>query len=142
MGTSPDGPGGRHRLLVVDDEVYNVDLVRRTFQRTSLVFAAVDRGEAEAVLAAEPIDLALLDYRLESPPGAPALHGCGLDLARLVRARQPAAGIVMVTGFTDEPALTEALAAGVIDELVGKPWAPVELRRRVEDVLARRRTSP
>ncbi|HVV84534.1 MAG TPA: response regulator [Kofleriaceae bacterium] len=132
--TSP--PARRHRLLVVDDEAYNVDLIRRTFHRTSLVFPAANRGEAEAVLAAEPIDLALVDYRLAGAPGG--LAGSGLDLAQIVRARRPAAAIVMVTGFADEPSLIEALERGVIDELVAKPWQPAELRRRVEALLARR----
>lgn len=134
-------PIHRHRLLVVDDEAYNVDLVRRTFQRTSFVFPAGDRAEAEAVLAQEAIDVALLDCRLDGNVGARAVCS-GLDVARVVRARRPQAGIVMVTGFVDEPALAEALAAGVIDELVAKPWQPADLRRRVEDVLARRRASP
>ena len=128
----PLPPHQRHRLLVVDDEAYNVDLIRRTFHRTSVVLPAGGRAEAESVLAAEPIDLALLDYRLDGAGG-------GLELAKLVRARRPAAGIVMVTGFADEPALQAALEGGVIDELVAKPWAPGELRRRVDDVLARRR---
>jgi CheY-like chemotaxis protein len=135
--TSP--PARRHRLLVVDDEVYNVDLICRTFQRTSVVFPAGDRAEAEAVLAREPIDLALVDYRLDAPADRAARAGGGLELARMIRARQPEAGIVMVTGFAEEPALQAALASGLIDELVGKPWAPTELRRRVEDLLARRR---
>ena len=130
-------PPARHRLLVVDDEAYNVDLVRRTFHRTCHVFTAADRAAAEAVLAAEPIDVAVIDYRLATGPGGSG--ATGLELAGLVRARRPAAAIVVVTGYADEPPLIEALAAGLIDELVAKPWAPAELRRKVDDLLARSR---
>ena len=110
-------PERRNRLLVVDDEVYNVDLIRRTFHRTSHVFTAADRAAAEEVLAAEPIDVAVIDYRLDGARAAAS----GLELARVVRARRPTAVIVMMTGYADEPALQAALAAGDIDELVAKP---------------------
>ena len=134
--TSP--PVRRHRLLVVDDEAYNVDLIRRTFHRTSLVFPAADLAQAEAVLEAEPIDLVLVDYQLVSRPGGRVGDASGLDLARIVRARRPGTPIVMVTGYADLPAMAEALALGVIDELVAKPWSPAELRALVAIVLARR----
>ncbi len=131
--TSP--PTRRHRLLVLDDEAYNVDLVRRTFHRISTVFTAADLPGAEAILATEPIDLVLADYRL----GGAHRDRSGLDAARLIRARRPEAAIVIVTGFADEPALVEALEQGAIDALVAKPWQPGDLRRRVETLLARAR---
>ena len=144
--TSP--PIRRHRLLVVDDEPYNVDLVRRTFRRTSTVFAAADLGAACAVLTAEAIDLVVVDYQLGAVVGG--LHACaadgtpltgsnGLDLARAVRAQRPAAVIVMVTGYAEDPALLAALRAGELDELIAKPWTPSALRQRVEALLARPR---
>ncbi len=131
--TSP--PTRRHRLLVLDDEAYNVDLVRRTFHRTSTVFTAADLAGAEAILATEPIDLVLADYRLGGAHG----DRTGLDAARLIRTRRPEAAIVIVTGFADEPALLAALEQGRIDALVAKPWQPGDLRRRVEMLLARAR---
>ena len=133
--TRTDPPLRRHRLLVVDDEPYNVDLVRRTFHRTSTVFSAADLGAACAVLASEPIDLVVVDYQLGAQPGGTS----GLDLVRAVRAQRPSAVVVMVTGYADDPALHAALRAGEIDELIAKPWTPVDLRRRVEALLARRR---
>ncbi len=135
MPRKTEPPLGRHRLLVVDDEPYNVDLVRRTFHRTSTVFSAADLTTACAVLAAEPIELVLVDYRLGAQPGGTS----GLDVARAVRAQRPAAVVVMVTGYADDPALRAALRAGELDELIGKPWTPVELRRRVDALLSRKR---
>lgn len=132
--TGPPPP--RHRLLVVDDEAYNVELVTRTFHRTATVLPAADRAQAEAVLAAGPIDLALIDYRLDGSRAG--VGASGLDLALVVRARWPGAAIAIITGFADDPALVEALTAGVIDALIAKPWAPVELRREVEALLAGR----
>ena len=134
--TSP--PIRRHRLLVVDDEPYNVDLVRRTFHRTSTVFAAADLGAACAVLTAEAIDLVVVDYQLGAD-GTPLTGSNGLDLARAVRAQRPAAVIVMVTGYAEDPALLAALRAGELDELIAKPWTPSALRQRVEALLARPR---
>lgn len=138
MATKTDPPVRRHRLLVVDDEPYNVDLVRRTFHRTATVFPAADLAEACPVLTAEPIDLVVVDYQLGAHAGG--LPGSGLDLARAARAQRPSAVIVMVTGYADDPALQAALQSGDIDELIAKPWNPSELRHRVEALLARKKS--
>lgn len=116
-------PVARPRLLVVDDEEYNLDLVRRTFHRTATVRTAATAAAALSLLAAETFDAAMIDHRLAD--------GTGLELARTLRARWPALRLVIVTGYPDEPVLLAGRAAGLIDDLLGKPWNPADLRARV-----------
>ena len=111
------------RILVVDDELYNRDLMVRTFARVGEVVAAGNVAEAVAVLERWTADVLVTDLSLGTPDG--------LALARLVRERWPAMRIVVVTGFDDDPALLAARAAGTVDDVVAKPWSPAALRLRV-----------
>jgi CheY-like chemotaxis protein len=111
------------RILVVDDELYNRDLMVRTFARSSEVVAAAGAVEATAVLERWTADVLVTDLSLGEPDG--------VALARAVRARWPAMRIVVVTGFDDDPALIAARADGTVDDIVGKPWSPAALRTRV-----------
>jgi ATP-dependent Lon protease len=117
------------RILVVDDEVYNRDLMVRTFARSGEVMAAGDAVEAAAVLDRWPADVLVTDFMLGAVDG--------VELARRVRARWPATRIVVVTGFEHDPALLAAQADGVVDDVVPKPWAPSALRVRVLALVTR-----
>ncbi len=114
----------RRRLLIVDDEAYNRDLLERTFARVADVVVAT--GVADALAACEAgagFDVVITDQRL--------VGGRGTELAAQVRARWPATRIVIITGFAEDVELLRARAAGVVDDVVGKPWAPATLRTRV-----------
>jgi len=113
----------RPRLLIVDDEAYNRDLLERTFVRLAQVVVAVDAPAALAACEAAAFDVVVTDQRL--------VGGRGTELAAQIRARWPATRIVVITGYTDDDELIAAHAAGVVDDVIGKPWAPVALRARV-----------
>lgn len=115
----------RARLLVVDDEPYNRDLLERVFARQADVVTAADADDALAALTAADGAFAAVvtDQRLA--------RGRGTQLAAAIRTRWPAIRIVVITGYTDDPDLLAARAAGTIDDLVAKPWLPPTLRARV-----------
>ncbi|MBZ0232855.1 MAG: response regulator [Deltaproteobacteria bacterium] len=118
------------RILVVDDELYNRDLMVRTFARAGEVVAAADAGEATALLERWSVDVLVTDMALGRSPS-------GVELAREVRRRWPAVRIVVVTGFDDEPALQQARGEGLVDDVVPKPWQPSALRERVLALVVR-----
>jgi CheY-like chemotaxis protein len=118
------------RIVVVDDELYNRDLMVRTFARGSEVVAAADAAEATALLERWAVDVLVTDMALGRSPN-------GVELARDVRARWPSVRIVVVTGFDDEPALQQARAEGIVDDIVPKPWQPAALRERVLSLVVR-----
>jgi CheY-like chemotaxis protein len=117
------------RILVVDDELYNRELMVRTFARGSEVVAAGDALEAAAVLERWAADVLVTDFLLGTVDG--------VELARRVRARWPAMRIVVVTGFDGDPELVAAHADGTVDDVVAKPWAPSALRTRVLALVVR-----
>lgn len=118
------------RIVVVDDELYNRDLMVRTFARAGEVVAAADAVEATAVLERWACDVLVTDMAL-------GRSATGVELARGVRARWPRVRIVVVTGFDDEPALVRARAEGLVDDIVPKPWQPAALRQRVLSLVVR-----
>ena len=118
------------RIVVVDDELYNRDLMVRTFARSGEVVAAADGAEATALLERWAVDVLVTDVALGRSPN-------GVELARDVRARWPSVRIVVVTGFDDEPALLQARAEGIVDDIVPKPWQPAALRERVLSLVVR-----
>jgi CheY-like chemotaxis protein len=119
----------RVRLLVVDDELYNRDLMMRTFARDCDVVAAAGVADALDVLARSPIDAVLTDQAL--------VGELGTELAREVRARWPAVRVVVVTGFDGDSALSDAVRGGFVDEIVAKPWKPAALRAKVLALVGR-----
>ncbi|MDB5295854.1 MAG: multi-sensor hybrid histidine kinase, partial [Phycisphaerales bacterium] len=115
-----------HRILLLDDDEGLLALCRRTLTRAGhAVVAAGTPAEAEALLSAEAdghakrVSLIVMDYQLGGPV-------TGLDFFRALAARGLAPPAVLVTGFSDEGRVLEALRAGVRDVV-----------RKTEDFLER-----
>ena len=107
--------GPRRRVLVVDDEPVNRDLLRTLLQPLGFLVEEIDDGAAAiARVAAQPPALVLMDLRLKSLDG--------LEATRRIRAL-PAGAMVRIVAvsasvFPDDRA--QALAAGC-DEFAEKP---------------------
>ncbi len=97
-------------ILILDDDEGILQLARRLLERVGhRVTTASNAAEAERVMrAAERPDLLVLDYRL----GAAAT---GLDFFRQMRGEGSTVPAILVTGFTDEGKIIEALRAGIAD---------------------------
>jgi signal transduction histidine kinase len=99
----------RSRVLIVEDDPGIAWLERRALERSGYDAAtAATPEEAAAQLAASPCDLAILDYRLATPV-------TGLDLYRCLQKDWPDLPAILVTGFSDEGKVIEALRAGIRD---------------------------
>ena len=112
------------RVLVVDDQPVNLRLAEAALAPGGHdVLLAGDPADALAQVAAEPVDLVLLDLRM---PGMD-----GYELCRRLRELPHMAHvpIVVVTGAEDANK-TQALMAGA-DDFVRKPFDTTELQARV-----------
>jgi class 3 adenylate cyclase/ActR/RegA family two-component response regulator len=121
------------RLLVVDDNELNRDLLaRRLKKRGYLVRVAEDGRRALDLLEREIFDLVLLDIMM---PGV-----SGLDVLRAVRARHSVAElpIVMATARDQGEDIVEALGLGAND-YVTKPLDFAVVLARVETQLSLKR---
>jgi CheY-like chemotaxis protein len=118
----------RPRVMVVDDEPLNVDLLKRTLQRQFEVVEATSAGEALAWLRGHGGDVAVILCDQLMPGQS------GTQLAAVVRRQWPAIRLVLVTGVDENDEVVAARRDGVVDEVVAKPWNAQALRTRLRQL--------
>jgi len=111
------------RLLVVDDEEINRDLLQRRLERRGFwVAGAKDGLEALKLIESQPFDLVLLDIML---PGID-----GLEVLRRIRMQEDSElPVVMVSAKDDSQGIVEALNIGANDYITKPVDFPVVLAR-------------
>lgn len=118
-------PSKKPRMLVVDDEPDNLDLLYRTFRRSFNVLRAEGGAQALEVLAQEgEVAVIISDQRMPEMKGTEFLSKTVPDFPDTVR--------IILTGFTDVEDLVEAINAGQVYRYITKPWDPDELKHVVE----------
>jgi CheY-like chemotaxis protein len=120
-----------HEVLVVDDEVVVLTVLREALRRGGYrVTTAASAEEAIDLMQRRRFDLVLTDKNL---PGA-----SGLDVLRAARTLSPSPAIVLITGYSSYDSALEALDIGAHD-YIEKPIHDVEdLRFRIRRALSRR----
>lgn len=138
-GLPPPPPGPARdalRVLIVDDDVVAIKMLRNALEAMPVQFHFATRGEEALKLAAQlHPDVILLDAQL---PGLDGFEVCRRLKADATLADTP---VIFVTR-ADDP-LTEALAldAGAVD-FIGKPYRPAVLKARVQRALHPPRSAP
>lgn len=113
------------KLLIVDDETYNLDLLYRTFRRDFRVFKAESAISALQVLDEEgEMGVIISDQRM------PEMNGTEF-LSKTVE-RFPDTIRILLTGYTDVEDLVEAINSGQVFKYITKPWNPEELKSIVQ----------
>jgi two-component system alkaline phosphatase synthesis response regulator PhoP len=116
------------RVLVVDDDVKTVELVKLYLNRDGYrVLTAYDGNDALSIARESHPDLIVLDLML---PGM-----SGLDVCRTLR-QESDVPIIMLTAMTTDDDRLTGLNLGA-DDYVTKPFSPRELAARVRAVLRR-----
>lgn len=118
------------KLLIADDEDGVRSLVRMTLESDSReILEARDAKEALAVAREHRPDLMFLDVMM---PGF-----SGFDVCKALKADPKTAGItiIMLTAQAQERDREDGLAAGA-DDYFTKPFSPVGLLTKVEEVFA------
>lgn len=123
----------RHRLLVVDDNAMNRDMLSRRLVRQGFDVDLAENGqEALECISARPFDLVLLDIMM------PVMNG--YDLLERLKA-DPAMchiPVIMITAVDDAESIARCIEMGAEDHLP-KPFNPAILRARVDAALAKKR---
>jgi CheY-like chemotaxis protein len=111
----------KQKILVVDDEQDNLDLLYRTFRRDFNVLKADSGINALQVLAAEgEVAVIISDQRMPQMKGTEFLSKTVPEFPDTVR--------IILTGLTDIEDLVEAINAGQVYKYITKPWDPGELK--------------
>ncbi len=116
------------KILVVDDEPDNLDLLYRTFYRAYKVLRADSAPQALEILAQEE-DVAVIisDQRMPQMSGT--------ELLSVAATQYPDAIRILLTGYTDVEDLVEAINSGQVFKYVTKPWEAEELKVIVNQAL-------
>ena len=117
-------PDTRPRLLLVDDEPANLQVLRQVLQEEYRLLFARDGHKALELARAEAPALILLDVMM------PELSG--LDVCRTLKSQDATAAIpvIFVTALADVQNETQGFEAGAVD-YISKPISPAIVRARV-----------
>jgi len=130
---SPAAEAAAARILVVDDEEGNRDLLRRRLERGGYGVITADSGEqALAIVAREPVDLILLDMLMPGLDGQAVLERVKSD------PRTRDLPVIMISALDSLQEIAKCIKTGAEDYLP-KPFDPIILRARIDSSLARKR---
>ncbi len=116
------------KILVVDDEPDNLDLLYRTFYRDYKVLRATSGPAGLELLAREAeISVIISDQRMPIMSGTEFLSLTATQYPDIIR--------IILTGYTDVEDLVEAINAGKVFKYVTKPWEAEELKAVVRQAL-------
>ncbi|HET6413458.1 MAG TPA: ATP-binding protein [Anaeromyxobacter sp.] len=102
-------------LLLVDDDEHVRRALRRVLRRARCrVLDAPEAQTALEILAREPVQVVVSDYRM---PGM-----SGVEFLRAVKERWPRIQRVLLTGQADSTAIEEAVNQSEIFRFIWKPW--------------------
>lgn len=119
------GNRSKLKLLVVDDEPDNLDLLYRTFRRDFQVYKADSAFSALETLEQQgEMAVIISDQRM------PEMNGTEF-LGKTVE-RFPDTIRILLTGYTDVEDLVEAINSGQVFKYITKPWQPDELKSVVQ----------
>lgn len=133
--SSPHSAGESLQILLVDDELATIQLVRKILQADGHeVHEAVDGEQAIELFERIQPDLVLLDIVIPKMDGLAVLSE--------IRRRDPIAGVIMVSALTSEQLAVRSMLAGA-DDYLSKPFKlktiRVNIRRVMDKVRLRQR---
>ncbi len=116
------------KILIVDDEPDNLDLLYRTFYRDYHVLRAADGAEALSILAQRnDITVIISDQRMPNMSGT--------ELLSLTAEQYPDIIRIILTGYTDVEDLVGAINTGKVFKYVTKPWEAEHLKSVVKQAV-------
>ena len=120
-----DSSHGKPKLLVVDDQPINIQVMHQVFGGDYQVFMATSGPQALSICQANPPDLVLLDVVM---PGMDGFEVCTQLKANDATRNIP---VIFVTAHTDAAQETHGLSVGAVD-FISKPVNPAVVRARVK----------
>ncbi|WP_027186021.1 response regulator [Desulfovibrio inopinatus] len=112
------------RVMLVDDEVGFIDVMRKRLTRRGLnVVTAASGAEAVKIMRKNEFDVVVADLKLEDMDG--------VELMRILRLMDPMLPVIMLTGHGSELPAKQLRSMGAFDYLV-KPCSLDDLVCRIQ----------
>jgi diguanylate cyclase (GGDEF)-like protein len=123
----------RRTLLLVDDEENVLRALSRALRRDGYeILTATNAQDAFELLARNDVQVIISDQRM---PGV-----SGTEFLSRVKEMYPQTVRMVLSGYTDLTAVTEAINRGAIYKFLTKPWNDSELRAQIRDAFRMRET--
>lgn len=120
----------RPRILYVDDEVINLELLQLTYMNDFEVVIAESAEEGLKLLERHPdIHVLLSDLKM------PVMNG--LDFIKVVKQEYPDKVCMLLTGFMESEVMLEGFNKELIFRYLMKPWNKDELKETIIEALKR-----
>ncbi len=113
-----------YKILVVDDEPANLNLLERIFSPHYEVIKSGSGAEGLEMIARHDISLIISDQRM---PGM-----TGIEFLQKAAGLRPQCVRIILTGYTDAGSLIDAINSGVVYKYVTKPWVNADLIQTVK----------
>jgi len=110
-------------ILIVDDEKPNLTVLRNFLEAGYRVYEAQAGNEALAIARTTALDVIIADQRMPEMTG--------VELLEKLRDFKPDVAGIILTGFTDPPALISAINRARVFRFLKKPWQPDDILEAV-----------
>ena len=121
---------GLPKILYVDDEVINLELLQLTFMNEFTVITAESAREGLKLLTLNPdIHVIISDLKM------PVMNG--LDFIKEVKRNNPEKVCMLLTGFMESEIMLEGFNKELIFRYLMKPWNKDELSMTIQEALLR-----
>ncbi len=115
------------RILLVDDEIYFLDVLTKRMTRRGFKVTTANNGdEAVQVLRNNDFDIVVLDLKMEGMDG--------IEILKIFKKMVPDLPVIMLTGHGSQIAEEEGLKYGVSDYL-SKPYEFEKLIKKIYSLL-------
>lgn len=115
-----------NRVLIVDDEPSNLELVRRTLRHDFEVVLCSSLHDAVERMEQQRFAVVFSDYRLSG--------SLGTELLAHAWRVQPGAKRVLMTAYAEADALVDAINLGHVDYFLAKPFEPASLLAKAKSL--------
>jgi signal transduction histidine kinase len=110
-------------ILIVDDERPNLTVLRNFLETGYRVHEAQSGAAALEIARAQELDVVITDQRMPEMTG--------VELLEKLREFKPDVAGIVLTGFTDPPALISAINRARVFRFLKKPWQPDDILEAV-----------
>src|SRR6267143_1732582 len=110
-------------ILIVDDEQPNLIVLRNFLEAGYRIYEAQAGAKALEIARAADLDVVITDQRMPEMTG--------VELLEQIRNLKPDVAGIVLTGFTDPPALISAINRARVFRFLKKPWQPDDILEAV-----------
>jgi len=126
LATFSGGSRLQRTLLIVDDEPDILQALKRLLRRSGYrILATTSALQAFELLAANQVQVIVSDQRMPTMGGA--------EFLSRARALYPDTVRIMLTGYSEPDAMSDAINRAAVSKFLTKPWDDEELRRVIHE---------